>query len=354
MGTPMTLPDVAALVQAAPVTSLLAFLAGDHAAAIARIWPSPHEDFLALPAPRRHAAAMLLARGDIPSSEVAALAMRARRAEIAEAVFGGEAPAGLMRAVSRMGEVLWRAEDYARFLRLFAEEEACLLIRHTKVLDPAALARIEALPPPLRQPAILGCLGADEAAMADIVAAWAMALRIRGAAAAPAIAQRFGRAASAAALFEMARQEMQPQAFCAECPSPDLLAPFEAVRSLDALSMIAHEFRNCLREFVADIASGRMAVHVWRGEGGPAAVALRRDPGGWRLAEARGVGNADLADAPLRAIIKAVEGAGVRTGESWNWLYRRIEDRACEAAPLPLPDEVSDWRRALFLGNYWD
>lgn len=354
MGTPMTLPVAAALAQAAPVTSLLAFLAGDHAGAIARIWPSPHEDFLALPAPRRHAAAMLLARGDVPPSEVMALAMRARRAEIAEAIFGGAAPAGLMRAVSRMGEVLWRAEDYARFLRLFAEEEACLIIRHTKVLDPAALAHLEALPPPLRQPAILRCLGADEAAVADLVAAWAMALRVRGEAAAPAIAQRFGRAASASALFEMARQEMQPPAFCSECPAPDLPAPFEAVRSLDELSSMAHEFRNCLLDFVADIASGRMAVHVWRGEGGPAAVALRRDPGGWRLAEARGVGNAELADLALMQITAAVIAAGVRTGESWNWLYRRVEDRACEAAPIPPPDQGSDWRRALCLGNYWD
>ncbi|MFN4090529.1 MAG: hypothetical protein ACK4QW_16010, partial [Alphaproteobacteria bacterium] len=52
----------------------------------------------------------------------------------------------------------------------------------------------------------------------------------------------------------------------------------------------------------------------WRGDGGPAAVALRRDPAGWRLAEARGPGNDDLADEVLMEIVAAVRGAGARTG----------------------------------------
>ena len=62
MGTPMTLPAVQAQIRAQPVSPLLAFLAGVHAPAIAHLWPAPHEGFLALPAARRHAAAILAAR----------------------------------------------------------------------------------------------------------------------------------------------------------------------------------------------------------------------------------------------------------------------------------------------------
>lgn len=98
MGTPMTLPDTAALARAVPVTPLLAFLAGGHAGAIARIWPAPHEDFLALPAARRHAAAILAGRAEYPPAQVQWLAARARDGDLAAELFGGEAPGGLMKA----------------------------------------------------------------------------------------------------------------------------------------------------------------------------------------------------------------------------------------------------------------
>jgi hypothetical protein len=354
MGTPMTLPDTAAFARAVPVTPLLAFLAGGHAGAIARIWPAPHEAFLALPAARRHAAAILAGRAEYPPAQVEWLAARARDRDLASELFGGEAPGGLMKALARMGEVLWAGDDYARFLRLFGEAEARLIIRHLKALDAGTLARMDALPVPLRQPAILTHLGADDTAIADLAAAWAFALRVRSEAAGPAIAQRFGRATSRAGLFEMARQEIQPQDFGAVRPPPELPAPFHPVRRYDTLSKTAHDFRNCLRDFVADLASGRMAVYVWRGEGGPAAVALRQDPGGWRLAEARGRDNIELADAPLMEIVAAVKAAGIRTGESWGWLNRRLEDRAFEGPPHPAPAAVQDWRAALGLGNIWD
>jgi hypothetical protein len=47
--------------RARTASPLLAYLAGDFADAIARIWPAPHGDFFALPAARRHAVALALA-----------------------------------------------------------------------------------------------------------------------------------------------------------------------------------------------------------------------------------------------------------------------------------------------------
>lgn len=354
MGTPMTLPPVADFRPVPAATPLLAFLAGEHAGAIARVWPAPHEDFLALPAARRHAAGILSARGDYPAARLQWMTARARDGELAAELFGGAVPGGLMKAFSRMGEVLWRTADYACFLDLFGEAAACVLIRHMKALHADTLGVVALLPPPLRQASIVTHLGTDEAAAADLAAAWAMALRIRGGRAAPDIAQRFGRATTPGALFGMARDAIHPPAFGPVSPFPELPPPFQPVRQLDALNALALEFRNCLRDFVGDLAAGRMAVYVWRGEGGPAAVALRQDPAGWRLAEARARDNLDLDDPVLMSIVSGVLAAGVRTGESWGWLLRRLEDRTYDAPADPPGVQPSAWRARLCLGNLWD
>lgn len=354
MGSPVTLPAVKAHVRVQPVSPLLEFLAGPHAAAIANLWPAPHGDFLALPAARRHAAAILAARGDYPAARLQWMVARARDGELAAEVFGREAPGGLMKALGRMGEVLWAYTDYVRFLDLFGEEGACVLIRHMKLLRAETLGTLAMLPPRLRQVAIVTHLGADKDAAADLVAAYKLALRIRGEAAGPEIAQRLGRATGRASLFEMASEVTQPVNFGIPLGAPELPEPFHPVRQMDALSAVALEFRNCLRDFVAEIAAGRMAVYVWRGEGGPAAVALRLDPAGWRLAEARGRDNIDLPDLVLMSIVAPVEAAGVRTGESWGWLQRRLEDRANDSPGPPASVSPLGWRASLGLGNIWD
>lgn len=354
MGTPMTLPAALGAARMQPVSPLLAFLAGEHANAIARLWPAPHGEFLALPAARRHAAAILASRPDIAPAHIEWMAARARDSDLAAELFGSGVPGGLMKALGRMGEVLWPAEDYARFLALFADEAARVLIRHTPRLAPETLAVVAALPPLLRQASIVTHLGTDHAGVADLAAAWAMALRVRGAAAAGDLAQRLGRAKGKAALFDMARQSIEPLEFCQPPAPPALGQPFLAVRTSDALSGTALEFRNCLRDFVAELALGRMAVFVWRGEGGPAAVALRHDPAGWRLAEARGRDNLDLGDEALMQVVVAVREAGVRTGESWGWLHRRLEDRADDTPAPPAVPPALTWRAQLGLGNLWD
>lgn len=230
MGTPMTLPAAVDVRSAPAFTPLLAFLAGNHVATVARIWPAPHGDFLALPAARRHAGVILAGRGAHPAPHVQWMAARARDADLAAGLFGCDPPGGLMKALGRMGEVLWGTEDYARFLDLFGEQTACLLIRHMKALRPETLGIIAVLPPPLRQASIVNLLGTDDLAVADLAAAFAVALRIRGAAAGPGIAQRLGRAASPAALFGMARDVIQQPDFGLAGPAPVLPAPFQPVR----------------------------------------------------------------------------------------------------------------------------
>lgn len=354
MGAPMTLPVLLADGRAQPVTPLMAFLAGAHADAMARIWPAPHEDFLMLPAARRHAAAILALRGGHTAPRLQWLAARARDGELAAEIFRGHPPGGAMKALGRMGEILWAEPAYAAFIDLFREEAACLVIRHMPALCPEAMAVLSLLPPRLRLTTVVTLLDTERSAAADLAAAFAMALRVRGEAAAGDIAQRFGRAKTWPALFETAVQVVQPLVLAPVLPPPELPGPFVPVRRFEMLSSTALEFRNCLRDYAADLAAGRMAVWVWRGQGGPAAIALRRDAAGWRLAEARGRDNADLADEALLEIVAAVRAAGVRTGEGWAVLCRRLEDRVHDAPAGRASVAAPTWREQLSLGYLWD
>jgi len=356
MGTPMTHPAVLVHRRVAPVTPLLAFLAGGHAEDIARIWPAPHEGFFALPGARRHAAAVLVNRPHTAGESIAWLVSRGRDSDLAAELFGPAPPGGLMKAFSRMGEVLWPADAYGRFLVLFGEEAACGLLRHMAEIRPDALAIMAMLPPALRQVAVITHLGADEAAAQELAGAFDLALRVRGAGSKAEIAQRLGRAKSVPALFGMAREAIEPRAFGKIRPAPALPPPFRPVDRTETLSRVALEFRNCLRDFVADLAANRMAVYVWREEGcGAAAIALRQDPAGWRLAEVRGHGNADVSDEVLMAIVAAIRSAGVRTGLSWAYLHRRLDDRAGDDPACAVePEEAVTWRSQLALGNLWD
>lgn len=353
MGTPMTLPARLADGPALPVTPLLAFLAGAHADAMARIWPAPHEDFLMLPSARRHAAAILAQRGGYSSARLQWLAARARDGELAVELFGDHPPGGVMKALSRMGEALWSAEEYAAFIHLFRDEPARQLIRHMTDIRPAILAVVAALPAPLRRPGIVSILGADREATACLVSAWNMALHLRGEAAAAEIAQQFGRAKGAAALFKMALSVIQPSAFGGTSP-PVLPAPFRLVRHVQHLEAFALEMRNCLRDYAPDLASGRMALWIWRGQGGPVAVALWRDAAGWRLAEARGPDNAEITDEVLAEIVAAVRAAGVRTGAPWQMLRRWLMDRTHEPGTQDAARPAEGARPALYLGYLWD
>ena len=54
------------------------------------------------------------------------------------------------------------------------------------------------------------------------------------------------------------------------------------------------------------------------------------------------------------AIVSGVQAGGVRTGESWGWLLRRLEDRTYEAPAGGSGALQPAWRIRLCLGNLWD
>ena len=355
MGTPMSLPVLLADSRALPVTPLIVFLAGPHAETIARIWPAPHEDFLMLPSARRHAAAILALRDGYTAQRVQWLASRARDSELAVELFGSHPPGGVMKALGRMGEALWTEAAYAQFFGLFRDEAARQLIRHMADIQSTVLSVVAALPALLRRPSIVAALGPDMEAARCLVATWNMALHIRGEGASADIARQFARAKDARALFEMALSAIQPPAFGETTAVPTLPAPFSPVRRMEHLQAVALEMRNCLRDYAPALASGRMALWIWQGGGGPVAVALWRDTGGWRLAEALGQDNADVPDEVLHEILPVLRQVGIRAGEPWHLLRSQLTDQVHKAQDLQgATRPAASMRQRLYLGYLWD
>jgi hypothetical protein len=337
--------------RARSATPLLAFIAGGFADAIAQVWPAPHGDFFALPAARRHAAAIALAghaRREIPGPELRRLVEYQRDAVVAEAIAGDFAQ-GLMRALAKAGETLWEPRDYHAFLRLLAEPMANEVLRHLDVVRPAAFAPITALPAALRSAVIVRALP-SRAAAADLARAFQIAARMRQPDGAARVARRWGAGGDTRALFVRAQEDLTPDAFRTADPAPALGVPFLRVTSRKQLEALALEFRNCLADHAVRIADGRMAVYSWRGETS-AAVALNWDAAGWRLAEAKALDNVDLEEGQLRDLVHRLEAAGVRTGPSIQSLTSRLDDWANGTTYChPIGDSFVE---QLTLGDLW-
>ncbi len=347
---------VAQFIQRAPqrahtATPLLAFLAGEFADAIARVWAAPHGDFFALPAARRHAAAILVsgraAREPAPS-ELRRLVEFQRDALVAEAIAGPNA-SGLMRALSKAGEPLWRIADYATFMDLLAEPMANEVLRHLDEVRPAAFAPISMLPPLLRMAPVVRVIPSAQAA-ADLARAFRIAVRMRTPDAAARLARRWGSGGDVSAVFRRAQEDLTPDAFRPADAAPALPAPFARITTRKQLETLALEFRNCLADHAQRIAEGRMAVYVWR-DAVPAAVALNWDVAGWRLSEAKAADNVDLEEPRLRELVRILDAAGARTGPSVQSLVSRLDDWANGTAyhhPLGL-----SFIEQLALGDIW-
>ena len=340
-------PRVSAGAQALP---LLDFLAGEHAHAIAYLWPKPHTEFYALPAARRHVAGMVVAgaTAEIWSGDrkISVQIERAKDGDLARLIAGDTVP-GLMKALAKCGEQLWTARDYLQFVELFQTLNGARFLRHAKDIRPSLFGPAAALPDELRVPKIAGALTTVTAAQNLAEAYTIIAARGDGAG----VAQRWGRAKDRRALFIMASQDLTPSVFKPMTLPPDLPAPFEPVTTRKELNALALEFENCLRDYTIDIAAGRMAVFAWRGEP-KAAVAIRQDAAGWRLAEAQGQANDDLPEATLKEIASELGKVGVRMGRALSvlagWLERYGNGHENEEARF---DECYD---TLYLGDLWN
>jgi len=294
-------------------TSTLRFIAGEHAVRVAGLWPAPHGAYLEMPAQRRHLAHVVLALGLFESRETMRTALEGVRADDVARRYLGHPPSGFLRALARIGEAAWTSEDYLRLYELFADEGGAAVLLHTQEITVDLVHAIERLPRALRTHAIARHLGAAGAADA-LSEGWRAIGQVRGEVAAAAAVARWARASEPKRLFAMAAQELSPQRFD---PAPFPVHPdMRRLGGTGALEDAGRRFRNCLATYVDRAALGTVALYEWAGPP-PTAFAFARDGFfGWRLEEARGVGNAVL-EAPDRVrAIAAVEAVGVRVGRS--------------------------------------
>ncbi len=300
-------------VRPAEPTPTLRFLAGEHAARVAHVWAAPHGAYLEMPAQRRHLAHIVLAVGERDDARRLADALYGERADVVARRYLGDPPVGFVKALGRIGEAPWDGVDYLRLYELFADEGAAAVLMQTPEITAATVKALDDMPRALRVHAIARHIAGPEAARA-LDAAWTAIRDVRGQPAADAAVARWVRATGPERLFAMAAQDMAPQRFD---PAPFPVHPdMRRLGGTTALEDAGRRFRNCLATYADRAALGTVALYEWAGPP-PAALAFARDGFfGWRLEEARGIGNALLGPEERAATVLAVRAAGVRVGRS--------------------------------------
>ncbi len=311
-------------------TPLLAFLAGEHAEAIARAWPAPHAEFLALTAARRHLAAIAVMEApDASHARMRRLIEGAHLREVAAAAML-EPPRGLARALSRLGEPLWTRAAYRVLIAHLRNTESAQILRHAETIDLALLAKLEALPAALRTARIVALVPGADGAM-TLAEAFALARRINPRVSERDLVMAWNRAPDTRRLYEAAQEALKPLRFGEAAAPPRMPAPYRAIHSRDVLQVEALRFANCIASYHWEIGAEQMAVYVREGDV-PAMIAIKRDVGGWRLAEALAAANMPLDDALLARVAAEFAAAGVRTGQPVRVIEDRL-DTLAEAMP---------------------
>lgn len=355
MGNPMTQPMLHVFARNIMPTPLLQHLTGEYAPLIAAVWPAPHAEFLVMPAARRHAAAYLLSVAEADKTQSLKTLRNALETwndrKLSNLFDVDAVNVNIMRVLSKCGESLWVMDDYARLLSLLVEEGTAKAIRHMTKISESSIAQIELLPVELRLPGIINVLPRRKAAVEDLASAYTLAIRMNDQGGAKTIVARWSRAGSSLALFDMAAKTLKPKVFSGMLSPLALPETYSRITRLDELEAVALEFRNCLRDLTQDLSLGRMVIYIHRGTDTPVAIALRQDPAGWRLAEAKRVGNKKVPGKLLRSIVADIEAAGGRTGESLWSLSDRLHDHVCkDCGPAYIPPRKT-WRQRLRLGS---
>jgi hypothetical protein len=313
-----TPPQVRSVAHGAP-TPLLTHLAGEHATRIARLWAPPYLDFLAAPAERRQLLCLAVSLQAViitPALADQLLAWPLRRAVKAAVP---QAPAGLARALTQLGEVAWPAEDYAGLLELLAEPKTARILRHASPISVDRVRALAGLSAPLRRAGLGGAdLGGAQAQLLNEV--YDALARRDGEAAADAAALRWAAGNSPADVFARARSSIR------RAPGPDPLPPSPHLRylgDLEAIAEVGGRYGNCLGslEYVGD---RDFAIYEWLGEPG-AVVELADDRlFGWRLREVKLANNEAVPTDQRAPFIEVLRALGVHVGRCAGGVSRSL------------------------------
>lgn len=350
MGMLMTGPGIAASAASLRPTPLLAYLANGYAPELAAIWPAPHDGFLTLPAARRHAAAMLIDASrpvsDADAAHIAGQVTFSRDCELGEVILeGGPGGGGLMKMLGRLGEILWQPEDYAALLRLKARNSATKLLQHMKTVNPASLRLAAGLPDMFLHPVIIAGIPTPACAL-DLVEAIGVIEAGDGRGAVHDLVRRMIRAKSDVARMDMVGDALLPNVFAPYRPLPQLPGRFQPVCDRAQLKVTALAFKNCLRSYDGDLASGQIGVFVTASD--PSVVlSVGRDARGWMLEEAKIAANEPVPKPLLKDLAADLVSAGVRVGTGLGDLQRRLHGHVCKTCQTPSYDPYPNWRQEL-------
>jgi hypothetical protein len=316
-------------------STLLAFIAGEFAGEIARLWPAPHTPFVLAPAARRHLVFLSLAlqRGAEGWTAGAQFCGRALEAPLKTAIreLAPGAPPGLARALGRIGETAWTAQDYGLLLQRLADERTAKVLRHAPAIGAPHVRALSALPPALVEAggAILR-LSEDQCVL--LAECYAGIERRDGARLAAEVGARWAQAPSAACVFKRVAHDLTPPAADPPHPGTERLRP---IATREALADAAQRYRNCLEGRALD---GWNHYYEWVGPPG-AVVAIGRDHlFGWRLEEALGEGNTPIDEAQRPALEAELKGMGVHVGRS-AWALQNLA-REAERSAFALPPQA--------------
>jgi len=312
---------------------LLDLLAGDFAARIAQVWPSPHAVFLTAPSARRHLVCLALTQAQPERLDLNTLLNCSMRRAIADAV--PVAPPGLARALERLGERAWSEADYRLLLQLLARTRSAKILRHREQIGVEEVRALGRLPACLLQEGVGGLgLGGDAAGL--LAEAFESIVRRDGDNTQAILAKRWAGAGAVQRLAELVQNDLEP-----ELPPP----PFAGTQRLVPLSTkaalvdAASRFKNCLRNQVRWAAWGVSAYYEWMPAPG-AVLEINRDRlHGWTLDQARLAGNKTVPEPMRGEIVAELTSMGVRVGRTL-WQIDDALDELASTPPRPVKSEA--------------
>jgi hypothetical protein len=302
---------------------LLEFIAGEFAARIAGVWPKPYAAFLAAPAARRHLVCLAFTYApDGAPIDVDGVLGRTLRRTIHIAV--PAAPAGLARALERLGERAWSEADYRRLVRMLSGHQTGKILRHRDQIDAGEVRALSLLPETLLEHG-LGKLCLNEAAASVIEEAFTAIGRRDGEAAAEALAPRWAAVENLRGLAERVRHDLEPEVVPPPFAGTDRLRP---ILTKAALVDAASRYKNCLRGHLHSAGSGTSAYYEWMEVPGAVLEITRDRLHGWTLDQARLAENKAVPEPMRTAITQDLVSMGVHIGRSLWQVNDALDDVA--------------------------
>jgi len=308
-------------------------VAGPFADIVDSVWAGERlAEYLLAPAARRQVwHAWLAMKAEAASSDPDGAYGRLSRASgrdlLAEAY--GQAPAGMVRALGRLGPVAQPPDVYRGVAAVLVDgDPGAKLIRHAASLDEGFVRVLWTLPKSLRRKPIVDYCHVGEARFLN----WLVRAAGYGETELPPsllaqLQSRRGRHGPA----DVIQAFLAPENFAA--PPFAAPAPLTPIASLAQLRAAAKRFRNCLEHYGEEAMSGARSFYVWDGSE-PAVVGLSKVGDlGWRVGEIAGVDNADVSAATRAAIADALAPFGNVFIDDLSWrapplLTRHPEFRA--------------------------